>query len=182
MIILKILLIILAVLLLLALWILVVPVVLYINTERNVYYLKLVSIAKACLIFNENDLYIRIRVFFMSFSINPLKLSKKKKKEKEKEKKKKKPSSKKKIGKSFNAGRKMIAEFFRSFKIREFYVEIDTGDVIKNAYLYPVSSIIPHDKLEFSVNNNGTNIARINIQNRLINFLYIFLRFYFRSK
>lgn len=182
MIIMKILLIILAVLLLLSLWILVVPIVFYINTERNVYYIKLVSIAKAGLIFNKNDLYIRIRIFFMSFNIDPFKLSKKKKKEKEKEKKKKKPSAKKEIGKSFRAGRKMIAEFFRSFKIREFYIEIDTGDVIKNAYLFPVSSFITNDKIQFSVNNDGVNLARVKIQNRLINFLIMFLRFYFRSK
>ena len=117
----------------------------------------------------------------MSFKIDPLKPSKKKKKEKKKEKEKKKTSRKKKIGKSFTAGRKMIKEFFHSFKIKEFYLEIDTGDVIKNAFLYPLNVLLPGN-IRFLVNNNGVNIVRLEIQNRLINFLFIFLRFYLRSK
>jgi len=84
MIVINIFLIILAILLLIILWILLVPFVLYINTEQRIYYLRLVTIAKAQFFFNESIFYIRIRLLFMSFKIDPLELSKKKKKEKEK--------------------------------------------------------------------------------------------------
>ena len=69
--------------------------------------------------------------------------------------------------------RKMI-RLLRSFKIRQFYLNIDTGDVIKNAKLYPVFAFLNYSIGGFQINFMGKNQVVIRIENRPIRIIKSF--------
>ncbi len=179
MIILQVLLIVFCLVILLLLLVLITPFVLYINTNTDIYYVKLTALAKVRLLLPGGQPLIHIRVLFLNFTLDPLKTRKKKKKKPKA--KIRKPSGKKSVLKSMTAGRKMVHQIFRSSKI-ELQAEFDTGDVIRNAFLIPVSFLVNGDDISFSVNNNGINNIMIRIQNRLIVLLILFIRFRIRRR
>ncbi|HYW95275.1 MAG TPA: hypothetical protein VE870_06800 [Bacteroidales bacterium] len=165
---------------LLVLWILLAPLVLFIDSGNGTYYMELVSLAKARLVFDDDLFKIRMRIFFIHFNIDPFKPSKKKK-EKEKKEKKKPAKKKKSIGGSMAAGKKFITEMIRSFS-GDLRADIDTGNVITNAYLVPAFVFLNREGFRLRINYTGTNTIRASLQNRLIIMLFIFIKFRIRSR
>lgn len=170
---------ILALLLLLIFWVIMTSLILYINTDQNMYYLKLTSIAKIQLIFDEKLFLFRLRIFFLNFNIDPFKFSKKKKRKKEF-----KPEMKKRKSHrfTFSQGRKLVIDIIASFKIKRLSVEIDSGDVVTNAWLVPAFIFANRSNIHLSVNNSGLNSFELKLQNRIIKLLYIFLKFLIHKK
>ncbi len=156
--------------------VLITPLVLYINTNDNTYYVKLKGVTKVQLMFGENAFWIHIRIFFVPFRIDPLKPRKKKKKEADE---KPGPVKKKRKIRSLTALKKMTREMFRSFRI-ELRVRIDTGDVIGNAWLVPAFTLINRETIHLTVNNAGKNDLELRLQNRLLVMLIIFIRYRIR--
>lgn len=167
--------IVLSVLLLFVIYLLFVPLVLYIDTDQRVGYLQVKGIARASFEADEKELIrIRLDALFTHFYFYPLrKIFESKGKKKHKEKRQKKGSGKStadwiRIGKT---GKRLL----RSFQVRKFRVAIDTGDCIQNARLYPVAAFVDRYLFDFQVNYQDRNYLGIHLVNRPIHILKAFI-------
>lgn len=155
-------------LILLLLGLLLVPIQIYINTANNQYYLQLKGVARANLEGDtEEVIRIKLKVFFTNFYFYPLKkigAAKPKKLKKSTVKKPKKGIPVKKIRRVLN-----------SFKVKELFVDIDTGDYISNAKLYPVFAFLNYYRGGFNINFEGRNQVVLFIQNRPIHIIKSFI-------
>jgi len=150
------------------LYLLLVPIELCLNTIKNQYYLQIHCLAKASIEGHKEELLqIRLKVLFMNFYFFPLKLigtPKTKKIEKSKPPRKR-------------IGIKKTTRVLKSFKIKQLLVDIDTGDCLMNAKLYPVFSFINYHKERFNINFEGRNQLVLHLQNRPIRIIKSFINF-----
>lgn len=150
---------------LLIVYALLVPIDLFINTNTNQYYVQIRGFAKVSI---EKDnveiIRIKLRMFFMNFYLYPLKYTG--------FKEKKKIDKKHKIKRKF--GLKKGLQIFKSFKIKRFNLEIDTGDYTLNAKLYPVFVFLNYNVGHFKVNFEDRNQLVLHLQNRPINIIKLF--------
>ncbi|MBC8754096.1 hypothetical protein H2O64_05400 [Kordia sp. YSTF-M3] len=104
-------------------------------------------------------LKIKLKILFFSFHFYPLRKNKnsKKKESTEKEKLKKKKTS-------FRLS--TILRVLKSFKVKKFLLNIDTGDCICNSKLYPVFALLNYTVGGFKINYDGRNEMFICMQNR----------------
>ncbi|MGB5434795.1 MAG: hypothetical protein WBM98_02810 [Maribacter sp.] len=144
--------------------------ILFINTGTNEYYIRAKGLMKASLEPHKEELIrIHIQALFMNFYFYPIKkigASKKQKKTKTK-------STKKKGHVSFQKGIRVI----RTFKVKRFSVDLDTGDCITNAKLYPVFALLNHHTGNFRLNFEGRNQLLLYMHNRPIHILKSFINF-----
>ncbi len=164
-------------------WLIVGPLILKINTSRNIYEIKLPGIFKGMIIPTDEFLVFKIWFAFIPITFDPLKQSIKKNKKPKKEKSVKK-STKKKSRKKIQVIqiRKLIVRIFNSFNIKKLDMNIDTGDFILNAKLVPVFSAIHSEKRMMTVNFQEVNHLELIITNRLFNFIKIAIKtFVFKS-
>jgi len=146
------------------------PIVLFIDTKTNQYYLQVKGFVKASIESHEEEIIsIRLKVFFLSFYFYPLRnigIGNKIKTLKSSE-------NKKKIGKgiNFKKGLRML----KSFKVKRFLFDIDTGDCILNAKLYPLFAMLNYHVGGFSVNFEGRNRVELHIYSRPIYLIKSFI-------
>lgn len=158
-------------LLLFALYVLFVPVILYVDTKTNQYYIQIKGLAKASIESHEKEVIrIRLKVIFLNFYFYPFKdLASNKLKKKDKVVKRKKTKSF-----SFRKGISLL----KSFKVKRFLLDIDTGNCILNAKWYPLFMFLNHSiGGRFNVNFQTRNQLVLHIQNRPIHILKSFINF-----
>ncbi|MFP2994419.1 hypothetical protein ABN763_00845 [Spongiivirga sp. MCCC 1A20706] len=145
-------------LLLLVIGLLFIPVIIYIDTERNEYYMKLKGLARASIQQHKKELIcVKLEVPFYHFCFYPLK-----KKQIQQERK-----AKKKKG-SWTAKMKKIIRFIKSFKVTKLSIDLDTGDCIINAKLYPIFALFNYNKGSAHINFQGKNKFLLELKNRPI--------------
>lgn len=142
------------------LWILLGPVIIYLNTDRNKYYVTLPGIFKAAWVSAGDLFHIRGWIFFIPFKINPFKRRKKKNKEKSILPGKKKP------GRRFGSVR-MLKGAISSFRIRRLILDIDTDDFSLNAWLVPVFSLVRSENIRMRVNFEGNAFLQLDLRTRI---------------
>ncbi|MCB2219710.1 MAG: hypothetical protein KQI35_04880 [Bacteroidetes bacterium] len=163
-------LIILAVLIFALAWLLLAPLYLYIHTGNSRYEAGMTGLLKVKLVSGAYSLpELLVRVLFFHFRLPLIQLGSKKGKP-VKTKKKKKKSIK---GMRFNLSRgrmflKIVWKVVTSFKLKKFFLNIDTGNVVTNAYLFPVFSVLGGKKYELSVNYVSKNELIIHYENNLL--------------
>ena len=146
------------------------PIVLFIDTKTNQYYLQVKGLVKASIESHDEELIsIRLKVFFLSFYFYPLRNIGFGKNNKTLESTK----SKKKIGKGFDF--KKGLRMLKSFKVKRFLFDIDTGDCILNAKLYPLFAMLNYHVGGFSVNFEGRNRVELHIYSRPIYLIKSFI-------
>lgn len=154
-------------LILFAIYLLFAPLVLFMDTKDNTYFVELKGLAKASF---EPDrlefLKIRLRIAFMNFDFYPLRKSDNTKKKKIEEKK---PARKGKISP------KKVLALLKSFKLKKFYLNMDTGDFVLNAKLYPIFNFLDYHLGRFTINFQGKNRIVLMASNRPINIIKIFI-------
>ena len=64
----------------------------------------------------------------------------------------------------------------RTFKVKYFYMNIDTDDHIVNAWLYPLAVLLTKERRSFRINFNGDVVIRFRIENRLGKMLFALIR------
>jgi hypothetical protein len=149
------------VLLLLVLYLLLVPIVLNIDTISNEYYLRVKGLTKASIEQHDTEIFrIKIRAFLTNFYVYPLK--------KKQRKKKKTPKVQRILKYKKKLGPIKILRLLRTFKVKRFYIDIDTGNCITNAKLYPVFAILNYNVGGTHVNFQGRNELVMRIENRMI--------------
>lgn len=153
---------------LLLLGIMLVPLELCIDTTTNNYYLRIGAIAKASVEQDPKEIIrIRLKALFRNFYFYPLRGEKKDSVKKIKRKKMKK--RKKKI--PF----KKIFRVLKSFKVKKLRVDVDTGNNITNAKLYPVFAFLNYHVGRFHINFEGRTQMVLLLQNRPIYILKSFI-------
>ncbi|MDH5413637.1 MAG: hypothetical protein OEW87_05830 [Flavobacteriaceae bacterium] len=159
----------LVILLLLILYLLWMPMVLFIDTDTQQYYMQFKGLAKASIEGHKEEvLRIHLKVVFFHFYFYPLKeIGNPKKKKIEKNSKK----SSKRIG--MRKGLSLL----RSFKVKRLLLDIDTGDCVKNAQLYPYFAFLNYKLGTFHINFEGRNRMALYMQNRPINIIRSFINF-----
>ena len=156
--------------LLLLLYLSMIPIVLFIDTKTNQYYLQVKGLVKASIESHEKELIsIRLKVFFLSFYFYPLRnigISNNKRLLKSR-------GNKKKIGKRMDLEKGL--RMLKSFKVKRFLFDIDTGDCILNAKLYPLFALLNYHFGGFIVNFEGRNRVELHIYSRPIYLIKSFM-------
>ena len=156
-------------LVLLLLYLLWMPMVLYINTINHQYYVQLKGLARASVEgHSEKLLRIRLNVLFLKFYFYPLQYKSKKKKQEKKERQQKR---KRRFG--FNK----VVRMLRSFQVKRCYLNMDTGNCLTNAKMYPAFALMNYHLGGFHINFEGRNQLVLEVQNRPIRLLKSFINY-----
>jgi hypothetical protein len=151
-------------------YLLLMPIILSINTQKNEYYIQLKGLAKANIEPDEKEIIrIRLKVFFMTFYFFPIEEYYKRERVKKLKPKKHKTKSREHFG--LSKGLKVL----KTFKIKQFAINIDTGNVITNAKLYPAFAFLNYHIGGFNVNFQGRNQLAVRLQNRPIDIIKLFI-------
>ncbi|WP_372768530.1 hypothetical protein [Lutibacter sp.] len=159
--------------LLLIVYLSMIPIVLFIDTKTNEYYIRVKGLVKASIESHKEEfIRIKLRLFFLNFYFYPLRnigSGKSKKIEKRTENKENKKKNKK--GFDFAKSLRMI----KSFKVKRFLFDIDTGDCILNAELYPLFVFLNYRIGGFRINFEGRNRVELHICSRPIYLIKSFI-------
>lgn len=114
-------------------WLFLAPLELQIDTRTPQASLRWISIGKAILVYESDKWWLRLNVLFFhkQWDLEKLILEKRKKTKRQRPRKKKKVHKTGRLKKFFNLA--------KSFRIIKWQLAMDTGDVIKNAWLYPLN-------------------------------------------
>lgn len=154
-------------------WLLLVPVIIYTNTDRNRYLLTLPGIFRAVVIPHEGLFHIRGWIFFIPFKFNPFKYRKTKEEPKPK-KKKKKPL--------WKSGRfRTMRGALRAFRIKRLEADIDTDDFTLNAWLVPVFSAVNQENIQLQVNFEGHQSLLLDLRVTLGTLLWSIIQAKYKS-
>lgn len=140
------------------------PIVLKIDTATNEYYLQFKGLAKVSVLGDEKEVIkIRLDVLFTHFNLFPLRKRTRKKKHIEKPQKKKKKWT---VAKGQKALR-----VIRTFKVKQLVLEMDTGDYVLNAKLYPLFFMLNSYHGYYAINFKNRNRLALQIENRPIHLI-----------
>ena len=137
------------------------PIIIKIDTVTSEYFIQFKGLAKASILGDKQELIkIKLKVLFMNFDLFPLqKMFSRKKQLKEPEKKNK--------NWTMGKGQKAL-KVLRSFKVKHLILEMDTGDIILNAKLYPVLFFMNRFKGSYAINFENRNRLALHLENRPI--------------
>lgn len=180
-----ILLILLLLLLLPIIWILYAPIILHIETDKDLYFIEARPIVRVSFYQPEKGVGVWVRIIPFNWEFQPLSKSKEKqhKEKRQKAEKKQKRKWKPKWSKLRNAIFKAIKEFGFSFQILTFRLNLDTDDYVLNAKLYPVFIMLDsysNSRHSWHINFEGQNSIVLIVQNRLSRFVWIGIKTIFR--
>ncbi|GGD43109.1 hypothetical protein [Muriicola marianensis] len=147
-----------------------IPLDICIDTRGNRYYAELKGLVKADVEPDEREiLRIRVKAPFKEFYFFPLK-PKRKKPDKIDEKKRDKKG--RKYWNRFTPN--TIWRVVKSFEIKKWELDLDTGDCITNAKLYPLFALLNYRTGGFHINFEGRNHALLMVRNRPIGLIKSF--------
>ena len=133
------------------------PIDIVLNSTSHQFFVRLGVLARADLVTDEDYLIrVDLRTLFMRFKFYPLKRKKSKKKTKEKSQKYKFKWS------HINT----VVSLIRSFEVKRFSLDIDTGNCITNARLYPAFAFLDFWVGNYQINFDGRNHLELQLQNR----------------
>jgi hypothetical protein len=171
--------IILAILLFIMAWLLLAPVFLYISTTESKYEAGLKGVFKVMIKMDSKEFpYLLGKVFFYSFRIQLFKVKAKKIKAATPRKRRKK--MRKLVRKKMRVIMKIVWKVIRSYKLKQLKLNIDTGDVIRNAHLIPVFSIVHQEKVKLAVNYEDKTEFLLHLESSLGRMLYIMTTTYLK--
>lgn len=150
------------------LYLLWIPIRISIDTNQNLYQFQLKGLVKVMFVPDAIEvLKVNIKMFFMNFQFYPIRSKGKQKKEKRKPVTKRKTWIKPKTG----------FGILRSFKIKEFKLELDSGDFITNAKLFSIYAIVNADYRNIQINFQNRNSLFLILENRPIYILKSIVKF-----
>ncbi len=166
-------------------FVLVTPIIVRIDSDQNQYEIQLQGLAKASIEEHKKELLrIKLKVLGMRFYFYPLRkkvrtlgLSKGKGRTPSTDRSRSARDDKKKKDKKGSKRfgiRKMIA-LLRTFTIKKVVLNMDTGDDILNAKLYPLFGFMNHYAGTFTINFEGRNRLVLQMQNRPIYIIKSFI-------
>ncbi len=160
------LLIIVGLLLALMLWLLLAPLIIRVDTARHDYSLSWRGIGRVSVVLLNDELALRVRIFFWRMHFFPLRKP---------DKPDKPTSAKKRTGIQRRFTWLKAKRLLQSFRIQRFKVELDTDDYALNAQLYPLLYWVSGPSRDLSVNFSGRNRLLLQIENRLFRIVRVLL-------
>ncbi|MCB0647969.1 MAG: hypothetical protein KDC49_14970 [Saprospiraceae bacterium] len=154
------------VLLSLLLWVILAPILLSIDTKRHMYQLSLFRVVSVDFRRMDTDLFVHMHnmLFSKTFKIDLLEQIT------QRSTKKIQPQVKSKKNRFSLSGRKMW-RLFRTFKVRNLKLRIDTGDYYCNGLLYPIRFLINGRNRDVQFVFGGDNELELVVENRMIRIL-----------
>lgn len=154
------------VLLSLLLWVILAPILLNIDTKNHKYQLSLFRMISVDFRRMDTDLFVHMHnmLFSKTFKIDVLEQITRRRA------KKIQPQVKSKKNRFSLSGRKMW-RLFRTFKVRNLKLRIDTGDYYYNGLLYPIRFLINGRNRDVQFVFGGDNELVLVVENRLIRML-----------
>ena len=149
------------------LWLLLGPVIIYVDSSSNRYFLNLPGIFQARIISSEELFQVRGWILFVPYRFNPFRIKKKKKDR---------PKGKKKKFKLPKGGVGMVKDAVRTIRVRKLEMNLDTDDFLLNAWLVPVFSLINRPNTRLHVNFQGESTLILDMRIRLGALLWVFIR------
>ena len=134
--------------------ILLTPLTIKIDTTENIYQVKLAGLVTAWPGWEHDIFCLHVKVPLKHFRITRFRSKKKTEGEKEKEKK---AIELKKKDKSGGVSAIRVLSVLKSFKLKDFQLEMDTDNYVANGQLYPLFWWINQQGLNCSINFNGHN-------------------------
>ncbi|KPL09192.1 MAG: hypothetical protein AMS26_23190 [Bacteroides sp. SM23_62] len=157
------------------LWILLGPIILFLNTDTNRYFLVLPGIFKATVVPSTELFHIRGWIFFIPYKYDPFQRKKGKRKRETDQKGRKWGLVK------LRGGLQMLADTTHSFRIRKLHLDLDTDDFMLNAWLVPIFSFVNSDNIRMRVNFEGTSSLLLDLRTRLGSLLWIVIKHKYKS-
>lgn len=152
------------ILLLIALWLLLSPLVLKIDTDTGLYQMRYGGIAHARIL--PEKLAVRLWVFFWKKEYSLYDWEPGKKQESRQEKSAKKTTKRQRdLNQQMDQFRKWkpkIIRAIRAIRVRVFRLDIDTDDFVWNSYLYPVFYYLDRGRKQITVNYRGDATLKLN--------------------
>ena len=143
-----------------------VPIQIFVDTEDRRYFASLRGLARASLESDQKELLrIRLKVLFFERCFYPLR----------------KPAKTKKKAIARKTGRKRkirftnMLRFVKSFKVKKFSLDMDTGDYVVNAKLYPVFILLDRYVGSFQINFHDKNRLVMDVRNNPFRILRSFI-------
>ena len=158
-----------SVILITLLWVLLGPVIIFVNTESKNYSLALPGIFKAKVVPAANLFMIRGSIFFIPYRFNPFQKKRKKTGEENEKPRRKKRAIRPSEGLSM--GKNML----HAFRIRKLHLNIDTDDYTLNAWLIPVFSAVNSENIRLQANFEGDASMQLDLRTSLGALLWAFL-------
>jgi len=152
------------------LYLLFVPLDIVINITKNQYFVRIRGLAKAAVEGHDKEfLRIKLNTLFTRFYFYPLR---KKKKEQ-----KKKIETKSRKRRNFMSNFKRGLQVIKAFEVKKLILDVDTGNCIQNAKLYPAFAFLNHHVGTFHINFEGRVNMVLHMQSRPINIIKSFINF-----
>lgn len=154
----------------LIIYLLFVPITLFIDTSKNEYFIKITGLAKVNIEADNIEIIrVHLSVLLFNFDFYPLQKRVNTNKNNTKQKVKK----RKRINISTL---KRSYRILKSFKVKIFKADIDTGDCILNAKLFPIFALTNfYSGNHINVNFEGRNRVLLLIKNRPIHIIKSFI-------
>ena len=177
-----ILLIILGVLLGLLTWLLITPLVIYLDSTNNEYYIKLMGIFSTSMVVIDEGVYFDIKAPFYQQRIDPFKEGHHK--STKTQKKGSTEVKKKKEGKGLTSTSKFVYSLLKTFDLKRFELSFDTDDFILNSWLAPLFFFASrhYPRARLSTNYQGNFDLKLELHNRLYRTVPPFFRLIFSDK
>ncbi|TBN04321.1 hypothetical protein EYD45_06795 [Hyunsoonleella flava] len=157
-------------LMVLLVYLLLTPISFCVDTRTDQYLIQQKGVVKASVLGDEKEVFkVKVNTLFFRFYLYPLRVNKGNSKPKVK--------AKKKTGKqkflSFKTGLKLL----KAIKVKTFWMDVDTGDCILNAKLYPAFAYLNYKIGGFNINFQDRNQLVLNIQVKPIHIIKSFINF-----
>jgi hypothetical protein len=141
-----------------------IPLIICIDTDKECYEVRLKGLLQLRLISREDMPALRMHVPFYTKEFQLIN-NQKKQNIKHNENKNRNENGKKRSKSRMTPERFMA--LIRTFKIRQLYVSLDTGDYVNNALLVPLFQWITHYGNQLEVNFNDDTIIRFKASNNI---------------
>ena len=152
-------------------WLLLAPLYVYISTSESKFEAGLSGILKLMVKSGEDGLpEVLGRIFFVPFKVPVFRIRDSKVKAGTPKKKKK--MARKLTRKRIRLVLKIVWQIIKSFKLKQLKLNIDTGDVIRNAYLVPVFAVAYRENIRLSVNYEEQNEFLLHFENSIGRMLF----------
>jgi len=148
-------------------WTLIAPLQLQIDTRIPEVRLRWITVGKAKLVYEQEKWWLRISVLFFSKEWDLATMSHKKKKKIRKVEPKKSTKKSRWLRRLFNMG--------KSFRVTRWQLAVDTGDDIKNAWLYQLN-FYPAFRHHLNINFFDENYLFLQIRNAPWRLIYALMK------
>ncbi len=152
-------------------WLLLGPVILRLNSDRNQYQLMLPGVIKASVVPSQDLIHIKGWIFFVPFRLDLSNLMRGRGKKRGAKDKKRKKTRKR------SESLRMIRSIPDAFQVKRLWLDLDTDDFMLNVWLIPsFSALNTHRNIQMQVNFEGHLFVDLDLRTRIASLLWMIIK------